>query len=266
MRPPRWLAPLMLALAVPAAAGPRWLPDAPVHPRDLADPGEPRFGITVDEAGDSRYDAALGLPVPLVAFGTDRPVGVVLEVGSFFVLGRDGSKFPLHTFDGVFGLGVEGRSGPWHGRLRWLHRSAHLADGDSAVAYPPVTWSRELLTLEGGRRLGDAFVYARVGTPTHAVPADDGLHLAAGFVWESAPGRPGWFLAGHLGGEAARDWRFRRSLVGGVVLGDRNRVRLGLRLFDGPAFEGQKESTDVTVFGFELQVAPGAGAADDGRP
>ena len=127
-----------------------WLPEGTLFPRTPADPREPRISITYAPEPD-QINAVLGAPLPIVGFETGgTPVRVILEAGAFFRLGRDGDFFPLQTFDGQFGLGLEVSEGILRGRLRLLHASAHKADGDSTVSFRGETFSREFWSLEGG--------------------------------------------------------------------------------------------------------------------
>jgi hypothetical protein len=240
-------------LASPAAAAPVWFPPGPLAPRALADPLEPRIGITY-APGPDRFDGMIGAPLPLleVLLGS-RPLRVILEAAVGIRLEREGSFFPLATTDGFFGLGLETRGGPWSARLRLMHHSAHKADGDSTVTYRDPTFSREYGELQIAHSRGGATGYLRIGGAWHAVPRDRGLDLAAGATWRGggAGGRP--FAAVHLEADAERSWRLAKSLRAGWETGSTRGVRLGLRAIEGRSLPGQYWDRTDRYFGVEIE-------------
>jgi len=247
------LAVLLLASSVPAVAAPAWLPPGPLVLRALADPLEPRIGITY-APGPDQFDGMLGGPLPLV--GTRLGSGtflVILEAAVGIRLERDGSFFPLATTDGFFGLGLETRQGAWSARLRLMHHSAHKADGDSTVAYRGLTFSREYAEFQLARESRGLAGYLRIGGAWHAVPRDRGLDLAAGAIWRGtgAGGRP--FAAVHLEADAERAWRLAKSIRAGWEAGSTRCVRLGLRAVDGRSIPGQYWDRTDRYLGVELE-------------
>jgi len=212
-------------------------------------------GLQADFGGD-RLDGALGLPIPLLGGNGNLAYAVNLEAGAFFVLGKDGAFFPLRTFDGLFGLSGEIARGPWHGKLRLFHVSAHKADGDTTVTYRGQTYSREFAWFEIGRRMDRLFAYARAGFSWHAVPEDPGGDFALGAQWEPPPGSVGPYAAVHFSVDEERNWRVNQSVLAGVALGHTNRLMLGLRYFNGNSFEGQYHSEPLRLFGFEVMFQP----------
>jgi hypothetical protein len=244
---------VMGLLAPPAAAAPAWFPAGPLVPRALADPLEPRIGITYAPDPD-RFDAMLGAPLPLVEVPLgSRSLMVILEAGVGIRLERDGSFFPLATTDGFFGLGLETRRGPWSARLRLMHHSAHKADGDSTVAYREPTFSREYGDLQVAHTRGSVTGYLRIGGAWHAVPRDRGLDLAGGAVWRGrgTGGRP--FAALHLEADAERSWRLAKAVRAGWELGSARRVRLGLRAVEGRSVPGQYWNRTDQYLGVEIE-------------
>lgn len=250
----RAFAGLFLLAAAPAGAA-EWLPRNTLVPRAWADPTEPRVGLTY--APDPQtIDAGVGLPLPVVAFDLGSGRGqVVVEGGVLMRLGRDGAFFPLETVDGRFGLGIEAAHGPWRGRIRFTHVSAHLADGDSTVTFPGRTYSREFVSLDAGFRPGPLYAYARIGIHWHAVPADSGIDLAVGAQWESA-GTHRIFAAAHLSADTERAWRVNQSVMAGYATGSGRIFHAALRYYRGNRFQGQYWTRPESYVGLDLMVTP----------
>lgn len=246
---------LLGAATPPALAGPVWLPPGTLYPRALADPREPRTGLTY--APDPEFlDASLGGPIPLIGFTlADHPSRLVLEVDVFLRLGRQGSFFPLETVDGLFGLSWEAARGSFQGRLRVIHESAHLADGDSTVVFPADTFSREYWNLELGKTWSRFVLYGQVGASWHSVPDDDGLDLALGGTWRILPGTGRPFLFFHLEAESAQEWRLNQSIVAGWETGATRQFRIGLRYYNGNSPRGQYWRTTERYLGLEMQFS-----------
>lgn len=251
-----WMAmePLFPGQGSPQAA--EWLPQGPLYPRSLSDPHEPRLGVAYAPA-PKHVDASLGAPRALAEFFPgEHPLQVVLEGAGFLRLGRDGSFYPLRTVDGFFGLGLETRRNNLYARLRLMHWSAHTADGDSTVSFPGRTFSREFWELETGLRVSGAFVYVRIGSAWHSVPGKKGMDCAAGGTWRGSGSYARPVVSIHLAADAERSWRVNQSLFGGLELGSRNPLRVGLRGFRGNSFRGQYWKTSEQYFGVEFQFIP----------
>lgn len=244
-------------LLFPLRAGAGWLPSDPPFASLLADPTEPRMGLTLDRGGD-RIDAALGKRIPLWDTGGDGGrASIVLEGAGFMTLGRDGSFFPMRTVDGLFGLSGEWGSGRWAARLRLLHESAHRADGDTSVAYRAATYSREFAWLEGAARVHDVRVHARGGVPWHAVPSVRGAQVALGAEWR--PRRGAWRPRGAVVCEHGTSRRARATVTAlvGVAGGDSTELLIGVRYRRGSNPEGQYETRRSETWGIEIQFRPG---------
>ncbi len=234
----------------------QWFPEASPYLRPLADPLEPRTGITYASNRD-RLDATLGRPVPILAFGpADRPLVATVEAHAFFRLGRDGAFFPLQTFDGIFGASLERRIGSGAARLSIAHWSAHRADGDSTVAYRGMTFSREFWSLDVQAGKGPGTVYAGVGTSWHAVPVDHGLSMRLGAQrsWGGGKWRP--FAAVHFAADSARRMRVAQTGLLGVETGRRQVFRLAVRGFAGPRPQGQYWREVERYVGADVSFAP----------
>lgn len=229
-----------------------WLPAQTLFPRHLADPLEARMALSAYADGD-QIDAALGQGIPLVQFGQARQWAVQLEAAALFTLGRDGSFFPLRTFDGLVGLGLETERNGIHLRLRLMHQSAHLADGDSTVTFRGRTFSREYATSEiayalpGSHSIPRGVVYAGCSASWHAVPEDD-LRLFAGGQFET---RHGLTLGAHLSLDDTESAPLRRHILVGWTF--RHAMFLGVRYGKGDAFQGQLKGSRVGDVAFELR-------------
>jgi hypothetical protein len=242
--------------ATGAAASLRWFPEASPYLRPLADPLEPRTSITYASSRD-RVDATLGRPIPVLAFGpADRPLVATLEAHAFFRLGRDRAFFPLQTFDGIFGASLERRVRWGAARLSLAHWSAHRADGDSAVAYRGMTFSREFWNFDLQRQWAGGMVYAGLGTSWHAVPVDHGLALRLGAQrsWGGGSWRP--FAAVHFAADAARRMRVAQTGLLGFETGHREVFRLALRGFAGPRSQGQYWRDVERYVGADISFGP----------
>ncbi len=248
--------PALCALLAPApAGGVEWLPGRSPYSRPLADPLEPRIGLTYAASPD-RLDATLGAPIPLAAFGpASLPLTATLEGHSFFRLGRDGAFFPLQTFDGIFAAGLEARLGFGAARLQLVHWSAHRADGDSTVSYRGMTFSREFWSLDLEARRGHRMLYGGLGASWHSVPEARGLSLRLGAQgsWGDGDWRP--FAAVHLAGDAAHRMRFAQTALLGVETGRGPILRLALRGFSGPRPHGQSWQEIERYLGGDFSVS-----------
>ena len=239
-----------------ALAAVEWLPPEPVFPRALADPLEPRMGITYSPAPD-HLEASLGAPLPVSLFSVrGAPVIAALEVGSFFRLDRDGAIFPLESFDGRVGVALETRVLRFHSRLRLMHWSAHKADGDTSVSFRSSTFSRESWTLDVGWQESGWDAYIRVGSAWHSVPSDPGLRAALGGTWYARASGLRPFVSLHLAADHRRNWRVTQSLVAGFETGKIRWFRLGVRLFRGHSPRGQYWDLVERHAGLEMQFSP----------
>jgi hypothetical protein len=247
---------LLLGLvASPGAAAVRWLPGATPAPTLVADPYEPRVAVAVFPS-DEHIATSVGGLFPLAGSSGDLPrVAASLEGEALLDLGIDGNLFPLETMDGVFGLRVDAAQDIARVSLRARHLSAHRADGDSTVIYPPGAVSREFVTVEAGLHPGTLYVYARIGAAWHAVPKSSGAMTAVGIQWSRAEGAWRPMAAVHWENDPARGAWPTWSLFAGVETGGMP-FRLGLRWFQGPGPGGQHPERHAERLGFELQLAP----------
>ncbi|RYZ94861.1 MAG: DUF1207 domain-containing protein, partial [Proteobacteria bacterium] len=106
---------------------------------------------------------------------------------AYFVMRKEGSKFPLQSSDGLIGLYAEAARGLWMYQLRYTHISAHLSDG-LYNQRNRIVYTRETISLRAARQLGFTRVYAGYHFLAHTVPLLPKHSLQLGFYsifpWE----------------------------------------------------------------------------------
>jgi hypothetical protein len=117
----------------------------PSDPRDL------RLGLRANNKSEMEGDVA-GYRSLVGHCENGRISASGIEGAAYFQMKKEGSKFPLHSSDGLFGLYAETRQGPWAWQLRFTHISAHLSDGLTGTR-PSFVYSREFLVLRLARDL-----------------------------------------------------------------------------------------------------------------
>lgn len=238
-----------------ARANVTWLPANYPSPNLIADPYEPRMAIAYFPA-DEHIHTSLGGLFPMAAYTRDSlEIAVALDGGAWLELGIDDNLFPMETVDGAFGLRIDAAKNLWRVTLRATHWSAHRADGDSTVSYPPGAVSREFGTLEAGIHPGSFYGFARVGAAWHSIPEESGAMIAAGIQWSAASGRWRPLFGAHYEHDPSRGdiptWAF----VAGAETG-RRPLRLGVTYWNGPGPGGQHFEHHVNRFGIEMQIVP----------
>ena len=270
----------------------RWFPEEAYFTAPLAAPREPTFalrGVWTDvftststplEREPFSFDGGGGLPTELqgeAALGGHVRIwqpaqwvggGLVLgiQTGVFGRFRLEVSSSDLVSTDWLVSLPVEIALGPWSGRVRLTHWSAHLGD--------------ELIETSGAQRLdftseslegmaSYAFntlrVYGGGGIVTRS-SLENEEQLGPGFsddAFVQAGAEGSWFpwSGGSVGVETALDWQatdrsnWRRqvSVIAGVSVQDGERSATLRALFhDGPSPVGQFFLTDERYWGFEL--------------
>ncbi|HYV51051.1 MAG TPA: hypothetical protein VE910_04045 [Dongiaceae bacterium] len=232
-----------------------WLPQTHPGPVLIADPYEPRLALGYFPA-DEHLHASLGGLFPMVSVRRDSlEMAVSLDGGAWLELGIEDDLFPLETVDGAFGLRIDAAKHVWRVTVRATHWSAHRADGDSTVAYPPRAVSREYGTIEVGLQPGSFYGFARIGAAWHSVPESNGAMVAAGIQWSQAGGTWRPVLAAHYEDDPARGDAPTWFLFAGAETG-RRPLRLGLCWWKGPGPGGQHFEERGDRFGVEMQIAP----------
>lgn len=112
--------------------------------------------------------------------GQDSVIHVGLEGQAYFVMRKEGSKFPLQSSDGVIGLFGEAKRGDWMYQLRYTHLSAHLSDGLFNQRNRFV-YTRETISLRAARQLDFTRVYAGYHFLAHTKPDLPRHSLQLGF-------------------------------------------------------------------------------------
>ena len=112
--------------------------------------------------------------------GEDTVIHAGLEGQAYFTMHQEGSKFPLHSSDGVIGLYGDAVRGLWMYQLRYTHLSAHLSDGLFGKR-ERIVYTRETLSLRAARQLGFTRVYAGYHFLAHVKPDLPKHSLQLGF-------------------------------------------------------------------------------------
>lgn len=76
-----------------------------------------------------------------------------IEGGAYFLMRKEGTKFPLHSSDGLIGIYAEASRQDWAYQFRFTHISAHLSDGLTPVRQSFI-YTREFAVLRVAKQLG----------------------------------------------------------------------------------------------------------------
>jgi len=144
----------------------RPFPSLPSDPRDLK-LGLRRNNKNELEADVGGYRSFAGWKGEVKGKETVMHMG--LEGNAYFLLRQEGSKFPLHSSDGLIGFYGEALRGLWLYQLRFTHVSAHLSDGLTGTRQR-FTYSRETLSLRLARQLGVVRAYGGYHFLVHTKP------------------------------------------------------------------------------------------------
>lgn len=101
--------------------------------------------------------------------GKPTVIHVGLEGNAYFLLRQEGSKFPLHSSDGLIGIYADAIRGLWLYQLRYTHVSAHLSDGLFNIRQRN-TYTRETLSLRAARQFGVVRAYGGYHFLAHTKP------------------------------------------------------------------------------------------------
>lgn len=242
------LALLLILVPTTTVASTQLLPASRPVPMATADPGEVRLMLASSGSG---LHSIVGNWVSLLSV---EDVFLGIEGRGFFTLRQEGSRFPLETVDGLFGLYLEGRVGPAFWQLRYTHVSAHLADG--LIMLFASAYSRETATLKLGLGKRDAFLFAAARYLTHSDPqlAPWGAQLGGSWVVIPQPVSP--FFSVDLQWREEWTQQFAVSLQGGLAIrGEKNQsgFRVFYQFYSGMDPRGQfhTESTVLHLIGCE---------------
>jgi len=247
---------------MPAPLGADWdlLPATSAWAVPVADTRSPLTTVSLLADDGLAIDVGLAADFPLVRWSpgeTELTLG--LAAGTWMRFGAGGElTFDLLTFDGLFALPLDLRSGRWAGRLQWAHVSAHWGDGVRKADEKPTNldpWSREYLQVQGGPRLGPVRLYAGARALVHSLPGAPPLAFqAGGEVW----GR--WTTAPYLAADVqfAQEFGWAPALAGQLGVSwarGPSRLRVALAGRVGPEdtgkLAGAREATLGLLVGFD---------------
>jgi hypothetical protein len=155
----------------------RPFPSIPSDPRDLK--------ISLVKNSKHEIEASVGGYRSLMGWkgeikGETTVIHSGIEGDGYFLMRQEGSKFPLHSSDGLIGLFAEGIRGLNMYQLRYTHISAHLSDGLFGVRQR-IFYTRETLSLRFARQLGIFRVYGGYHFLMHTEPKIPKSSLQTGF-------------------------------------------------------------------------------------
>lgn len=164
--------------------GSRWLPPGrpfpsiPVDMRDLKI-GFRKTNRSEIEADVGGYRTVYGWKGDVS--GHDMILHVGIEGNAYFTMRKEGSRFPLQSSDGLFGVYIEAVRNSWFYQLRYTHISAHLSDGVPDIN-AAIRYSREYILLRVAKQWGWVRPYFALRYLTNTIPEDlNTLGLQAGF-------------------------------------------------------------------------------------
>lgn len=182
-----------------------------------------------------------------------------IEGNAYFTMRREGSRFPLESSDGLFGLYAEATRNNWFYQVRFTHISAHLSDGSPDVLRN-IRFSREFLVLRAARQVRWVRPYIGLIYLVHTIPHDvDKVGGQAGFYaippipWKLFHPYFGMDFRGR-GGREGSTWNF----AAGLTMSSSNSappIRFALSYLTGHELRGQFFDRKVRQFsgGLELE-------------
>ncbi len=177
---------LVIPLHSALADGTQWhaVPKGRLFPTPMADPREIRSWVAVS---GPRLSASLANHQSFFSASPEDGswrFHFGIEGRAYFTLRQQGGRFPLETVDGTIGLYSEYAVGDWQWQLRYIHVSAHLADGLSGN---PIAYSRETVSLRSSYSPSETFqMYAGISNIVNTMPKVP--------VWGFQIGANGYFL------------------------------------------------------------------------
>lgn len=236
------------------------LPTSRPFPILLSDPRDLKLGLRHNnkkelEADVGAYRSVMGWKGEVEGEKTIFHTGI--EGAGYFLLRKEGAKFPLQSSDGLIGVYGEASRGPLAYQLRYTHISAHLSDGLFGVRTRE-TYTRETLSFRVSRQWD--FVRAYLGyhflAHTQPVLPKHSLQIGTYAIFPLA-----WK---HWHPYAGADYRLRSNEEGrnlfltlGVALVSElgaAPLRLGASYLKGHDLRGQffREKTDKWTFGLDI--------------
>ncbi len=246
----------------PPDQGEGWvaLPPGRPFPSLLTDPRDLKLALRKNSKGEIEADVGgyrsfAGWKGQIAGRSTVLHTG--LEGNGYFQLKQEGSKFPLHSSDGLIGVYGEAIRGLSLYQVRFTHLSAHLSDGLYGIRERFV-YTRETLSLRFARQFDFVRAYVGYHFLVHTQPVLPRHSLQLGFYsilpWHWKRLHP------YLGA----DLRLRNeqegdtfALSGGVALVSSlgaPPLRLAVSYLKGHDLRGQffREQTEKWNFGLEM--------------
>ncbi|MCO5141768.1 MAG: DUF1207 domain-containing protein [Oligoflexia bacterium] len=184
-----YVSPFPLGYSIPPTQPDGWiaLPQGRPFPTLAPDPRDLKIALRKNNKGE--LEADIGGYRSLAGWkGSIKNKTTILHTGiegtAYFLLRQEGSKFPLHSSDGVIGLYGEAIRGLWMYQLRFTHLSAHLSDGITAIRQR-FSYTRETLSLRFARQLDSFRVYTGLHYLVHTKPVLPRASLQLGFFYVS---------------------------------------------------------------------------------
>lgn len=167
----------------------RPFPPLPTDPRDLK-LGIRKNSLQQVEGDIGGYRSIYGWKSEVN--GSPLVLHTGIEGNAYFTMRHSGSKFPLESSDGLFGLYAEAVRNAWFYQLRFSHISAHLADGAANVTQA-IVYSREFLDLRIAHQMDWIRPYAGIIELVHSLPGglpafgeQVGFYAIPNFHWGQA--------------------------------------------------------------------------------
>jgi hypothetical protein len=182
-----------------------------------------------------------------------------IEGGAFFLMRKEGAKFPLHSSDGLIGLYAEASKQDWAYQFRFTHISAHLSDGLTS-ARQSLIYTREFVVLRVARQLGWFRPYAGYQFLVNTKPEVPRHQLQLGgyayLPWSWGIAHP--YLGGDLRLRGAQEGTTFQLGMGVAFISRAGMppVRLTANYLKGHDLRGQfyTERTEKWTFGLDLDL------------
>lgn len=236
------------------------LPPGRPFPTLASDPRDLKIGLIKNSKDE--IEANIGGYRSLVGWkGNIKDRSTVIHGGiegnGYFLMRQEGSKFPLHSSDGLIGLYAEAIRGLTMYQLRYTHVSAHLSDGLFGVRQR-IFYTRETLSLRLARQLDVFRVYGGYHYLVHTEPKIPKHSLQAGFYsilpWHWQKLHP--YFGADLKVRNKEEGTTYTIVGGGALVSSLGAppVRLAVNYTKGHDLRGQfyKEKSEKWGFGLEM--------------
>lgn len=241
--------------------GGKWLPPGRPFPSVPVDMRDLKIGFR--KTDESKIEADVGGYRSVYGWkgdvsGHDMVLHAGIEGNAYFTMRKEGSRFPLESSDGMFGVFIEAVRNKWFYQLRFTHISAHLSDGAVDVVNAS-RYSREFFVLRVAKQIAWLRPYIAAHYLVHTIPNDlKKLGVQAGF-YAIPPLRLGLFRPyfgidfRHYGGREGTTTNFGLGMALTSELGAPP-IRFSINYMKGNDLRGQFFATKIAKWhgGFEL--------------